>query len=349
MRVGGVTVGGAAPVIVQSMTNTTTADVAATIEQVGRLAEAGAELVRVAVPTRQDTAALSRVVAAAAVPIVADVHYHFDRALEAIDAGAAKIRLNPGNLRDRDQVRQVIAAAADAGVAIRVGVNEGSVVERREGEQRRADLSRPLDLLMVEKMAEYLEVFEEAGFADLVLSAKSHDAYTTVAVNRLLAERWDYPLHLGVTHAGTPETGAIRSAAALGALLAEGIGDTIRISYAGDPVAEVAAARELLWSLRLRRREGLDLIACPTCGRAEMDVAALAEKVREALADVKAPITVAVMGCVVNGPGEAEGADVAVCAGKGKAVLYRRGERVGTVAAAEIVAAVVAEVRGLVE
>ena len=349
MRVGGVTVGGAAPVIVQSMTNTTTADAAATIEQVGRLAEAGAELVRVAVPTRQDTAALSRVVAAAAVPIVADVHYHFDRALEAIDAGAAKIRLNPGNLRDRDQVRQVIAAAADAGVAIRVGVNEGSVVERREGEQRRADLSRPLDLLMVEKMAEYLEVFEEAGFADLVLSAKSHDAYTTVAVNRLLAERWDYPLHLGVTHAGTPETGAIRSAAALGALLAEGIGDTIRISYAGDPVAEVAAARELLWSLRLRRREGLDLIACPTCGRAEMDVAALAEKVREALADVKAPITVAVMGCVVNGPGEAEGADVAVCAGKGKAVLYRRGERVGTVAAAEIVAAVVAEVRGLVE
>jgi len=349
VRVGGVTVGGAAPVIVQSMTNTTTADAAATIEQVGRLAEAGAELVRVAVPTRQDTAALSRVVAAAAVPIVADVHYHFDRALEAIDAGAAKIRLNPGNLRDRDQVRQVIAAAADAGVAIRVGVNEGSVVERREGEQRRADLSRPLDLLMVEKMAEYLEVFEEAGFADLVLSAKSHDAYTTVAVNRLLAERWDYPLHLGVTHAGTPETGAIRSAAALGALLAEGIGDTIRISYAGDPVAEVAAARELLWSLRLRRREGLDLIACPTCGRAEMDVAALAEKVREALADVKAPITVAVMGCVVNGPGEAEGADVAVCAGKGKAVLYRRGERVGTVAAAEIVAAVVAEVRGLVE
>jgi len=347
VRVGDVTIGGDAPVVVQSMTNTQTADAAATVLQVERLAEAGAGLVRVAVPTRADTAALPEIVVASPVPIVADVHFHFDRALEAIDAGVAKIRLNPGNLSDRDQVRRVIAAAADAGVAIRVGVNEGSVVERREGAQREADLSRPLAELMVEKMAEYLEVFDEAGFGDLVLSAKSHDAFTTVAVNRMLAERWDYPLHLGVTHAGTAETGAIRSAAALGALLSEGIGETVRISYAGDPAAEVVAALELLYSLRLRRRPGLELIACPTCGRMQMDLAPVIEQVRTALAGVGFPVTVAVMGCVVNGPGEAAGADVAVCAGKGKAVLYSRGERVGTVAAGEIVPAVLAEVRKL--
>jgi len=347
VRVGTVAIGGDAPVAVQSMTNTRTADAKATIAQVRRLADAGAELVRVAVPTREDTAALGETVRAAPVPIVADVHFHFDRALEAIDAGVAKIRLNPGNLSDREQVRRVIAAAADAGVAVRVGVNEGSVVERRAGAQREADLRRPMHELMAEKMAEYLAAFDEAGFEDLVLSAKSHDAYTTVAVNRLLADRWDYPLHLGVTHAGTAETGAIRSAAALGALLSEGIGDTVRISYAGDPVAEVAAALELLYSLRLRRRPGAELIACPTCGRLQMDIEPILREIADALADVDFPVTVAVMGCVVNGPGEAEGADVAICAGKDKAVLYRRGQRVGTVGAAEIVPAVLAEVKSL--
>ena len=347
VRVGPLVLGGGAPVTVQSMTNTRTADAAATIAQVQRLAEAGAELVRVAVPTRADTAALGEIVSASPVPIAADVHFHFDRALEAIEGGAAKIRLNPGNLSDRDQVRRVIDAAADAGVAIRVGVNEGSVVERRDASRRAADLTRPLDRLMVEKMAEYLDVFDEANFHELVLSAKSHDAYTTVAANRLLAERWDYPLHLGVTHAGTAETGAIRSAAALGALLSEGVGDTIRISYAGDPVAEVEAALELLYSLRLRRRPGLELIACPTCGRTQMDLAPIAEQVRAALADVDFPVTVAVMGCVVNGPGEAANADVAICAGKGKAAIYRAGRKLRTVPAADIVPAILAEVKAL--
>jgi len=347
VRVGSVTVGGGAPVSIQSMTNTRTADAKATIAQVEALAAAGADLVRLAVPKRQDTAALREIVAASPVPIIADVHFLFDRALEAIDAGAAKIRLNPGNISDRGQVRRVIAAAADAGVAIRVGVNEGSVVERRAGKRRSAELARPLDELMVEKMAEYLETFTEANFHNLVLSAKSHDAVTCVAANRRIAEKWDYPLHLGVTHAGTAETGAVRSAAAIGAMLAEGIGDTIRISYAGDPTAEVRAAAELLASLRLRRREGIELIACPTCGRIQMDIAPIVEQVRRALADVTAPITVAIMGCVVNGPGEAEGADVAICAGKGKAVLYARGRRLRAVKADEIVAATVAEVRKL--
>jgi len=349
VRVGGVTIGGGAPVPIQSMTNTQTADAEATLAQVRSLAEAGAELVRVAVPTPDDTAALGRIVAESPVPIIADVHFHFERAIEALSAGVAKIRLNPGNLADRDQVRRVIDAAGEAGAAIRVGVNEGSVVERTEGEKREAELARSLDELMADKLAEYLEGFEQAGFTDLVLSAKSHDAVTTVAVNRRLADRWDYPLHLGVTHAGTAETGAIRSAAALGALLAEGIGDTIRISYAGDPVAEVLAAKELLASLRLRKREGVELIACPTCGRLQMDIAPVVERVRAALAGVRAPVTVAIMGCVVNGPGEADSADVALCCGRDKAILYRRGQRLRTVSADEMVDALVAEARRLAE
>ncbi len=349
VRVGGVTIGGGCPVSVQSMTNTQTADAAATLDQVRRLAEAGAELVRVAVPTEDDTAALPAIVAGSPVPIIADVHFHFDRALEAIAAGVAKIRLNPGNIADRDQVRRVIDAAGEAGVAVRIGVNEGSIVERRDLGRRAAELARPLDELMVEKLAEYIGIFEQANFHNLVLSAKSHDAYTTVAVSRAIAQRWDYPLHLGVTHSGTAQTGAIRSAAALGALLAEGIGDTIRISYAGDPVREVIAGVELLCSLRLRQRRGVELIACPTCGRLQMDIEPIVDKVHAALAGITAPLTVAIMGCVVNGPGEADTADVAVCAGKGKAILYSRGKKLRTVAAEEIVPAVLAEVKKLIK
>ena len=348
VTVGPVTIGGDAPVTVQGMTKTTTADTEATVAQVQALARAGADLVRVAAATSADTAALPQIIAASPVPIIADVHFHVDRALEAIQAGAAKIRLNPGNIKDPRQVRRIIDAAADAHAAVRVGVNEGSVVERTDADRRATDMAQPLAELMADKLAEYLEIFQEADFHNLVLSAKSHDSMTTVAANRLLAKRWDYPLHLGVTHSGTPATGAIRSAAALGALLAEGIGETIRISYAGDPVEEVQAGVELLCSLRLRQRIGVDLIACPMCGRTEVDIAEMAEQVRRALADVTEPITVAVMGCVVNGPGEADGADVAICAGKGKAVLYRRGKKVRTVSADEIVTAIVAEVHSLV-
>jgi len=347
VHVGGVTIGGDAPVSVQSMTNTRTADAEATLTQVRQLAEAGAQLVRVAVPTQADTAALPAIVRESPVPIVADVHFHFDRALEAIAAGAAKIRLNPGNISDRRQVRRVISAAKAAGVAIRVGVNEGSIVSRSSPQAKAADLARPLDELMAEKLAEYLQPFQDAGFEDLVLSAKSHDAYVCVAVNRRLGRAWDYPLHLGVTHAGTRETGAIRSAAALGALLTEGIGSTIRISYAGDPVHEVSAGLELLYSLRLRARRGVELIACPTCGRLQTDISPIVERLREALADVDRHITVAVMGCVVNGPGEAEGADVAVCAGKDKALLYVRGKKVRTLTPGEILPEIVAHVRQL--
>lgn len=344
---GALTIGGSAPVSVQSMTNTPTSDAAATLRQIDALAAAGAELVRVAVPAAADTQALGDIVKRSPVPIAADVHFHFQRALEAIDAGVAKIRLNPGNLGDRDQVRRVIRSAAGAGVAIRVGVNEGSVVDRSDPTRRAADQAKPLHELMADKLGEYLAVFQEESFDRLVLSAKSHDAFTTVAANRLIAARWPWPLHLGVTHAGTAATGAIRSAAALGALLAEGIGDTVRISYAGDPVPEVTAAWDLLAALRLRPRRGVDLIACPTCGRLQTDITPIVDALQHALAGVKAPLTVAIMGCVVNGPGEADSADVAVCAGAGKAILYRRGVRLRTIPADQIVQAVLAEVNDL--
>jgi len=344
VRVGDVAIGGGAPVSVQSMTTTPTRDVEATLRQIAALAEAGCEIVRVATPTRADTAALKEIVPGSPIPVVADVHFHFRRALEAVAAGVHKIRLNPGNLSDRGQVRAVIDACRSAGIPIRVGVNEGSVLERIDAARRARQLARPMVELMVETIAEYLEVFEEAGFEDLVLSAKSRDAMTCVEVNRRLARRYEYPLHLGLTHAGPAETGMVRSVAALGTLLAEGIGETIRISLAGDPVAEVAAGRELLASLRLRAREGVEMIACPTCGRASADVHALCQQVRAALGGVRRHVTVAVMGCIVNGPGEAEGADVAVCCGKGRAAIYRSGRRVRTVPEAEIVQALLAEV-----
>jgi (E)-4-hydroxy-3-methylbut-2-enyl-diphosphate synthase len=226
-----------------------------------------------------------------------------------------------------------------------VGVNEGSVLERVDADRRAAQLRLPLAERMVALLEEYLEVFAEEGFEDLVLSAKSHDAVTCIAVNRMLAERWDHPLHLGLTHAGSAETGLVRSIAALGALLGDGLGDTIRISLAGDPLAEVSAAKELLASLRLRQREGVEVIACPACGRTTADVAALAEQVRAELADVAEHVRVAVMGCIVNGPGEAAGADVACCCGRGRAAIYRDGVRVRTVAQDKIAAALVEEVR----
>jgi (E)-4-hydroxy-3-methylbut-2-enyl-diphosphate synthase len=340
--VGGVMLGGGAPIVVQSMTNTQTADAEATLAQVRALASAGAALVRVATPTADDTAALAEIVAGSPVPIVADVHFHFQRAIEAIEAGVAKIRLNPGNLNDRSEVQQVIAAAKAHNVVIRVGVNEGSVSTRKSAASER---DQPLVDLMCEKMAEYLDVFEEEGFEELVLSAKSHDPVTTVLVNRALAARWRYPLHLGVTHAGLPKTAAIRSSAALGALLCDGIGDTLRISYAGDPTLEVHDAVELLTSLRLREREGVELIACPTCGRLQTDLQPVLDELEAALANVqtKRPMTVAVMGCVVNGPGEADTADLAVCCGKERALLYRDGQKIRTLDPSEIVATILSE------
>jgi len=338
VQVGSVPLGGGAPVAIQSMTTTHTSDPEATITQISELARAGAELVRVAVPTPKDTAALPEILRASPVPIIADVHFHFARALEAVEAGVHKIRLNPGNISDRGQVDRVIAACKDRGTPIRVGVNQGGVMERRDQTRRAAEQSRLREApaaglieLMVDKLTDYLRIFEEHDFGDLVLAAKSHDARVVIDAYRALSERFDYPLHLGVTHAGPPETGRIRSIAALGTLLAEGIGDTLRISYAADPVCEVEDAKELLYSLGLRARREPELIACPTCGRLEVDLIKLVGEVRRKLAGIGAPVKVAVMGCVVNGPGEAEGADVAVFAGQGQGVIYVQGEQTRTV------------------
>jgi len=350
VRVGNVWIGGGHPVAIQSMTSTHTHDIPATARQIRALAAAGADLVRVAVPQKEDTAALKSILADSPVPIVADVHFHYRRALEAIEAGVHKIRLNPGNIQDRGQVDEVIAACKERGVPIRVGVNEGSVVERADKQRRSAqkaalaeDPHGRLIQLMIDTLESYLDIFRENDFHDVVLAAKSIDPTIVIDAYRAAAERFDYPLHLGVTHAGPPETGRIRSIAALGTLLAEGIGDTVRISYAADPVYEVEDAKELLCCLGLRRRTEPELIACPTCGRIEVDLLKLVQDVRRKLADIRTPLKVAVMGCVVNGPGEAEGADVAVFAGKGRGVICVQGEPVRTVCEAEMLDALYEE------
>ncbi len=341
---------------IQSMTSTHTHDVEATVRQIRRLAEAGCDIVRVAVPDRPDTAALPAILEQSPVPIVADVHFHFERALEAVEAGVHKIRLNPGNIKDRKQVDRVIRACRERGVPIRVGVNEGSVVERQDkgvrGTQKQglaADYHSEMVRLMVETLEGYMRVFDENDFHDVVLSAKSIDAGMVIDAYRAISDRFELPLHLGLTHAGPPETGRIRSVAALGSLLAMGIGDTIRISYAADPVVEVEDAKELLCSLGLRNRIEPELIACPTCGRIEIDLIKLVAEVRQKLSGIKTPVKVAVMGCVVNGPGEAEGADVAVFAGKGKGIIYVQGVQQRTVAEDEMLDALYEETLALAD
>lgn len=344
VQVGNVTIGGDAPVVVQSMTTTHARDIDATVEQIDRLVRAGCQLVRVAVPTADDTAALPDILRQITCPLVADVHFHYARALEAIEAGVHKIRLNPGNISDRDQVHTVIEACKANNVAVRVGVNAGSIVERRDKARRATEQQHDMLTLMLEKMTDYVAMFESRQFDQLVLSAKLTDATDCIAVNRAIAERFDYPLHLGLTHAGPPATGRIRSIAALAALLADGIGDTIRISYAADPTVETLDAVELLASLNLRTRKGVNLIACPTCGRLEVDLISLVEQAHQKIAHIDAPITVAIMGCVVNGPGEADHADVALCAGKGKGFITRRGEIIRTVAEADMLDALLEEI-----
>ena len=353
VNVGGVPIGGDAPVALQSMCSGYTYEIDKCIAEIQKLARAGADLVRVAVPDKADTDALKHIIPASPVPIVADVHFHFQRALEAIEAGVHKIRLNPGNIQDRAQVNRVIAACKGRGVPIRVGVNEGGIVERRDKEQRAAekatlatDYRANLIRLMLGKLDEYLRIFDENNFHDVVISAKSIDPLLVIDVYTAISRKYDYPLHLGVTHAGPPETGRIRSITALGALLANGIGDTIRISYAADPVHEVEDGKELLCCLGLRRRTEPELIACPTCGRIEVELFKLVSDVRQKLAsEIDIPVKVAVMGCVVNGPGECEGSDVAIFAGKGKGIIYVQGEQKRTVPEGEMLDALLSECR----
>lgn len=358
IRVGDVIIGGDAPVSVQSMTSGYTHDVDQCVAEINTLALAGADIVRVAVPEKKDTAVLAEIISQVNVPIVADVHFHFKRALEAIEAGVHKIRLNPGNIDDVEQVNAVIDACKSANIPIRIGVNEGSVVERKDKQKRQEELASffsdrahgHLLAMMIAKVEEYLEVFDARDFHDICLSAKLMDARLVIDIYEELSKRFDYPLHLGVTHAGPRETGSIRSISALGSLLSHGIGDTIRISYASDPVFEVEDGVELLNCLGLRERVGAELIACPSCGRIQVDLFSLVDNVRNQLQnDIDVPIKVAVMGCVVNGPGEAEGADVAVFAGDRRGIIYVQGERVANIPEDEILERLLKECKTLQE
>jgi (E)-4-hydroxy-3-methylbut-2-enyl-diphosphate synthase len=328
---GGVRIGGGHPVAVQSMTNTPTADAGRTLRQIGRLARAGCEVVRVAVPNAEAAAALGKICARSPVPVVADVHFDHRLALAAVAAGVHGLRLNPGNIRSRRAVGEVIAAARDRGIPIRVGVNAGSVA--RDVRKKHGGATAEA---LVASALEHLTLLEDAGFTAIKVSLKASDVPTTVAACRLMRKTRPYPLHLGITEAGTAFSGLIKSAAGLGILLAEGIGDTIRISLAADPVEEVRAAWGLLGALGLRRR-GVELIACPACARASYSVYKVAAAVERRLADLAAPIRVAVMGCCVNGPGEAREADLG-CVGTVKGIqVYQRGKAVGVVAEGEVV------------
>ncbi|HEX4052722.1 MAG TPA: flavodoxin-dependent (E)-4-hydroxy-3-methylbut-2-enyl-diphosphate synthase [Tepidisphaeraceae bacterium] len=351
---GFVGIGGDAPVAVQTMTSGYTWDIDRCVAEIHKLAAAGADIVRVAVPERKDTAALKEILPRVNVPIVADVHFHFQRALEAVEAGIHKIRLNPGNISDRSQVKDVIQACKARKIPIRVGVNEGSIVERRDKQKRMKELggvfsnnkNGHLLAIMIAKLEEYLDIFHDEDFHDIVISAKSIDPELVIDAYKEISQRFDYPLHLGVTHAGPKETGTIRSVVPLGHLLCSGIGDTIRISYANDPIYEVEDGLELLYVLGLRTRIGAELIACPTCGRIQVDLFKLVQDVRKQLAkEITVPMKVAVMGCVVNGPGECEGADIAIFAGDRKGIIYVQGEKVANVPEEEILDRLLIECR----
>jgi (E)-4-hydroxy-3-methylbut-2-enyl-diphosphate synthase len=338
IRLGGVDIGGGAPVSIQSMTTTKTEDVAATLTQVHALATQGADIVRVAVPHEADARALGVIAAQAGVPVVADVHFSYRLALLALESGVQGLRLNPGNIRDPAQIRVVVREAAARGVVIRVGANAGSLDRRilaRHG--------GPTPEALVESALEEVRILEDEGFSSIKISVKHQGVAQTIAAYRLLAERCDYPLHLGVTEAGPPPTGLVKSAVGIGALLAEGIGDTIRVSLTADPIEEVRAAKAILQSLGLRR-SGFDLVACPSCGRAEIDVVALTHQVLARLESLSLPpIQVAVMGCEVNGPGEARDADVGLAAGPGRGLLFSRGRQLGWVPAERMVDALMEE------
>jgi (E)-4-hydroxy-3-methylbut-2-enyl-diphosphate synthase len=345
VNVGGVVVGGSAPVRVQSMTNTPSDDVEATLAQIRALATAGADLVRIAVPDEEAVSVLGELVAEAPLPLIADVHFDYRLAVAAVRRGAAGVRINPGNIGGLERIRAVAQAAGEHGAVIRVGVNSGSLQrELRELEQR-----DPAEAL-VESALRYCGLFEEIGFDNLKVSVKSSSPVVTIEANRRLAQRIPYPLHLGVTEAGTPWAGSIRSAVALGALLAEGVGDTIRVSLTGDPVEEIRVAREILASLGLAEA-GPRVVSCPTCGRTRIPLERLAleverrlEALAEPLAILGRPLEVAVMGCIVNGPGEARKADFGIAGGDGEGIVFAEGRPIRRVPEEQLVDALFAAI-----
>lgn len=338
VKVGSVTIGGAASITVQTMTNTPTEDVDATRAQLKELERAGADLVRVSVPTEAAALALPVLIKSVSIPLVADIHFNWKLALASIEAGVAKIRINPGTIGTKRAVRDIIRAARDHGVAIRIGLNAASLPREYRAEGRTKGL--------LDAARAWVAFFEDQEFFDIVVSAKASSALETIEVYRALAREFSYPLHVGVTEAGTAFSGSIKSAVALGILLEEGIGDTIRVSLSADPRIEVRAGIEILKSLGLR--EGPELVSCPTCARAEIDVISLAEGVESRLAAIRIPLTVAVMGCAVNGPGEAREADVGLAGSARGILLFKKGVIVRTINPEEAIHALLAEIETIV-
>ncbi|MDH3248592.1 MAG: flavodoxin-dependent (E)-4-hydroxy-3-methylbut-2-enyl-diphosphate synthase [Acidimicrobiia bacterium] len=344
INVGSVPVGGDAPISVQSMTTTKTADVDGTLTQVYELAGAGADIVRITCNDVDAAKGLAEIVPRSPVPIIADIHFQYKLALAAMEAGVQGLRLNPGNIRKEDQIKTVAREARDRGLPIRVGVNAGSLDRDVE-----AKYGSAVPEALVESALKEIRYLQDVDFEDIKISVKHSNVPLMVASYRLLSETVDYPLHLGVTEAGPPPGGLIKSVAGIGTLLMEGIGDTIRFSLTADPVEEAKAGRQLLEYLGLRERKGLDLIACPSCGRAEVDVIKVANDAQAALEAENLPIQVAVMGCVVNGPGEASSADIGIAAGRGRGHLFIKGQVVRVVPEDEMVDALLEEARALVE
>src|SRR5687767_10001654 len=336
--VGAVPVGGGSPVSVQSMTTTVTADVNATLQQIAELTASGCQIVRVAVPSQDDVEALPIIAKKSQIPVVADIHFQPRYVFAAIDAGCAAVRVNPGNIRQfDDKVKEIAAAASAAGVPIRIGVNAGSLDKRLLAKYGKATAEA-----MVESALWECSLFEEHGFRDIKISVKHNDPVVMIRAYRQLAEQCDYPLHLGVTEAGPAFQGTIKSSVAFGHLLAKGIGDTIRVSLSAPPVEEVKVGLQILQSLNLRERK-LEIVSCPSCGRAQVDVYKLADEVTAGLEGMEVPLRVAVMGCVVNGPGEAREADLGVASGNGKGQIFVKGEVVKTVPESQIVETLIEE------
>lgn len=339
VRVRDVQIGGSDRVVIQSMTTTDTRDVPATLDQIRRLEEAGCQIVRLAVPDMRAAEALGEIRKGTDMPLVADIHFDWRLALTAIRNGVDKVRINPGNIGSADKVREVVRAAKDRGIPIRIGVNSGSV-ERHLLEK----YGYPSAEAMVESALGHVRILEEHGFYDIVISLKSTDVPTAIRAYEIMAERVEYPLHVGITEAGTVFAGSIKSAVGIGAILARGIGDTLRVSLTGDPVEEVRVAREILKSLGIAADSPV-IVSCPTCGRCAIDLIGIANRVEREIADLKVPLKVAVMGCAVNGPGEAREADIGIAGGRGEGLLFKKGEVVRKVSEDQIVDVLLAEIR----
>jgi len=339
LRIGKVTIGGDAPIVVQSMTKTDTRDISATINQIKELEDCGCEIVRVAVPDKEAAESIATIKRSVSLPLIADIHFDYRLALAALQAGVDGLRLNPGNIGDKGQIARVVATAKEREVPIRIGVNAGSLPANFQPDAPPAER-------MVNMALEQIRLMESLDLNLIKVSLKAFDVPTTIQAYQMIADKMPYPLHLGVTEAGLPRTGAIRSAIGIGILLYQGIGDTVRVSLSAHPCEEVFIAYEILKSLGLRQR-GPTLVSCPSCGRAEVDIIALAEAVSKRLEKISKPVKVAVMGCVVNGPGEAKDADVGIACGKGKGAIFKKGEVVGTASEDNLLEALMAEINSL--